>query len=54
MEARVPFKKETSKDSGRQITPQKTMWHLYSESQTEEEGSVLQIQGMKDLLFEKV
>ena len=36
------------------MTPQGTMWHLYSKSQPEEEASVLQSQGMKDLLFEKV
>ena len=36
------------------MTPQKTMWHLYTKSQPEEKASVLQSQGMKDLLFEKV
>ena len=36
------------------MTPQKTMWHLYSKSQPEEEASVIQILGMKDLLYEKV
>ena len=36
------------------MTPQGTMWHLYSKSQLEEEASVLQSQGVKDLLIEKV
>ena len=36
------------------MTPQGTMWHLYSKSQPEEEASVLQSQGVKDLLIEKV
>ena len=54
MEAYVSFKIETSKDNGHQMTPQKTMWHLYSKSQPEEEASVLQSQGVKDLLIEKV
>ena len=53
-EAYVPFKIETFKDNASQMTPQKTMWQLYSKSQPEEEASVLQIPGMKDLLFEKV
>ena len=35
------------------MTPQGTMWHLYSKSQPEEEASVLQSQGVKDLLIEK-
>ena len=45
---------EASEDRGRPMTSQETMWHLYSKSQLEEEASVLQIQGMKDVLFEKV
>ena len=36
------------------MTPQKTIWHLYSKSQQEEKASELQRQGMKDLFFEKV
>ena len=54
MEARVPLKIETPKDNGHQMTPQKIMWHLFSKSQPEEEPTVLESQGMKDLLFEKV
>ena len=42
------------KTAGVKMTPQGTMWHLYSKSQLEEEASVLQSQGVKDLLFEKV
>ena len=52
--AHIPFKIESSKDYARQMTPQKPMWQLYSKFQPEEEASVLQIPGMKDLLFEKV
>ena len=48
------FQDRGSNENTSQMTPQKTMWHLYSKSQPEEEASVLQIQGMKDFLFEKV
>ena len=54
MEAHVLIKIEASKGSGCQMTPQGTMWHLYSKSQLEEEASVLQSKGVMDLLFEKV
>ena len=53
MEAHVSIKIEASKDSGRQMTPQGTMWHLYSKSQLEEEASVLQSQGVKDFYLKK-
>ena len=36
------------------MTPQGTMWYPYSKSQPEEEALVLQSQGVKDLLIEKV
>ena len=52
-EAHFPLKIEASKDNTSQMTPQKTMWQLYSKFQPEEEASGLQIPGMMDLLFEK-
>ena len=48
------FQDRDFQDNGPQMTLQKTMWHLYSKYQPEEEASVLQSQRMKDLLFENV